>query len=83
MLQVIDFTLLLNNSTSEDVLNDGGRSTQVLKRTFVSNNKVNWCSLRPHLLNLIIFLIAVIMCSQGSFLTALVREVKGGAVAVG
>lgn len=83
MLQVIHFTLLRNNSTPEGVLNDRGRSTRVLKRTFTSYNKVNWCSFRPHLLNLIIFLIAVIMCSQGSVLTALVREVNGGAVAVG
>lgn len=34
-----------------------------------------------HLLQLLVLLIAVIMCSQGSVLAALLREVKGGAVA--
>lgn len=37
---------------------------------------------RPHLLNVIIVLVTEIMCSQGSVLTALVRDVKGGAIAV-
>lgn len=35
-----------------------------------------------HLLNLFLFHITVVMCCQGSVIVAVVREVKGGAVAV-
>lgn len=35
-----------------------------------------------HLLLLLVLLIAVVVCSQGSVLAALLREVKGGAVAL-